>query len=153
MIENRTSNLIGLSLDLLNYSSNWLEHHFFPLLNELERVHLLVIELEHPIFGFERSNIELRTLFDPSLSVRYEFTFFISNQLDMLNIWLLILEPTFTNSIIPQWWIIIARSQKFSLTPCRALVQKPQVAPSIYHNNIWMSNLSNRHKSHRCFSM
>ena len=26
--------------------------------NELERVHLLVIELEHPIFGFERSNIE-----------------------------------------------------------------------------------------------
>ena len=28
-IEHRTSNLIGLSLDLLNYSSNWLEHHFF----------------------------------------------------------------------------------------------------------------------------
>ena len=28
-------------------------------MNELERVHLLVIELEHPIFGFERSNIEL----------------------------------------------------------------------------------------------
>ena len=25
----RTSNLIGLSLDLQNYSSNWLEHHFF----------------------------------------------------------------------------------------------------------------------------
>ena len=32
--------------------------------NELKRVHLLVIELEHPNFGFERSNIELRTLFD-----------------------------------------------------------------------------------------
>ena len=26
--EHRTSNLIGLSLNLLNYSSNWLEHHF-----------------------------------------------------------------------------------------------------------------------------
>ena len=35
--------------------------------NELEHVHLLVIELEHPIFGFERSNIELWTYFDPSL--------------------------------------------------------------------------------------
>ena len=33
----------------------------FRTSNELERVHLLVIELEHPIFGFERSNIELRT--------------------------------------------------------------------------------------------
>ena len=28
-IEHRPSNLIGLSLDLLNYSSNWYEHHFF----------------------------------------------------------------------------------------------------------------------------
>ena len=27
--EHRTSNLIRLSLNLLNYSSNWLEHHFF----------------------------------------------------------------------------------------------------------------------------
>ena len=27
--EHRTLNLIGLSLNLLNYSSNWLEHHFF----------------------------------------------------------------------------------------------------------------------------
>ena len=27
----------------------------------------MVIRLEHPIFAFERSNIELRTLFDPSL--------------------------------------------------------------------------------------
>ena len=31
---------------------------FFRTLNELKRVHLLVIELEHPIFGFERSNFE-----------------------------------------------------------------------------------------------
>ena len=30
-------------------------------LNQLEHIHLLGIELEHPIFGFERSNIELRT--------------------------------------------------------------------------------------------
>ena len=28
-VEYRTSNLIGLSLDLINYSSNWLEHLFF----------------------------------------------------------------------------------------------------------------------------
>ena len=33
----------------------------FQTLNKLEHVHRLVIELEHPIFGFERSNIELRT--------------------------------------------------------------------------------------------
>ena len=45
------------------------EHHFieqqtnlninFRTLNELQQIHLLVIELEHPIFGFERSNIEV----------------------------------------------------------------------------------------------
>ena len=40
---------------------------FFRTSNELERVHLLIIELEHPIFGFEWSNMELWTLFDPSL--------------------------------------------------------------------------------------
>ena len=49
----------------------WVEHNFiehrmnsnmiFRTWNELERVHLLVIELEHPIFGFLWSNIELRT--------------------------------------------------------------------------------------------
>ena len=33
----------------------------FQTLNELKRVHQLVIELEHPIFGFERSNIDPRT--------------------------------------------------------------------------------------------
>ena len=33
----------------------------FQTSNRFERVHLLVIELEHPTFGFERSNIELRT--------------------------------------------------------------------------------------------
>ena len=40
---------------------------FFRTSNKLKRVYVLVIELEHPIFGFERSNIELQTLFDPSL--------------------------------------------------------------------------------------
>ena len=44
------------------------EHHFiehqtnlninFRTLNELKQIHLLVIELEHPIFGFEQSNFE-----------------------------------------------------------------------------------------------
>ena len=34
----------------------------FRTLNGLERVHVLLIELEHPIFGFEQSNIiELQT--------------------------------------------------------------------------------------------
>ena len=33
----------------------------FRTSKQLKRVHLLVVELEHPIFGFERSNIELRT--------------------------------------------------------------------------------------------
>ena len=46
-----------------------------------------------------------------------------AGQLDMLNIWLLILEPSFTNSIILQWWIIIACSQNV-LTPYHAIIQK-----------------------------
>ena len=40
---------------------------FFQTLNKLQHVHLLVIELEHPIFGIKRLNIELQTLFDSSL--------------------------------------------------------------------------------------
>ena len=40
---------------------------FFWTSNELEHIHLLVIKLEHPIFGFERLDIEIQTLFDPSL--------------------------------------------------------------------------------------
>ena len=34
-IEHRTLNLIGLSLDLLNYSWNWLEYHFFEIRMDL----------------------------------------------------------------------------------------------------------------------
>ena len=37
-------------------TSNELEPHFLNL-EEVERVHISVIELEHHIFGFERSNI------------------------------------------------------------------------------------------------
>ena len=36
----------------------------FWTINELHRVHLLVIELEHPIFCFDWLNIELQTWFD-----------------------------------------------------------------------------------------
>ena len=43
------------TLNLLNYSSNRLQ--FFRTSNKLERIHRLVIEPEHPILGFERSNI------------------------------------------------------------------------------------------------
>ena len=48
---------------------------FFQTSNELERVHLLVTELKHPICGFKRSNIELQTLFDPSLITVRKNTF------------------------------------------------------------------------------
>ena len=41
----------------------------FRTSNKLKRDHLLVIEFERPIFGFEGSNIELGTLFDPSLQL------------------------------------------------------------------------------------
>ena len=34
---------------------------FFQIQKELEHVHLLIIELEHPISGFKRSNIDHRT--------------------------------------------------------------------------------------------
>ena len=40
---------------------------FFQTSHEIEHVHLLVIELKYPIFGFKWSNIELQTLFDPSI--------------------------------------------------------------------------------------
>ena len=43
---------------------------FFLTSNELKHVHLLVIKLDHPIFGFELSNIELRILLSPSLYSR-----------------------------------------------------------------------------------
>ena len=45
----------------------WSQTTYFGTSNGLERVHLLVIKLEHPIVGFEQLNIQLQTLFDPSL--------------------------------------------------------------------------------------
>ena len=50
--KHRTSNQIGPLLELQNYSSNILEHPFFECQNIFKHVHSLVIELEHPIFGF-----------------------------------------------------------------------------------------------------
>ena len=42
--------------------------------NKLERVHLLVIELEHPIFGFERTNIEPNRAFTKFTKLLIELT-------------------------------------------------------------------------------
>ena len=42
-------------------TSNELEHHFAfaqRSTRELKHVHILVIELEHPIFGFKRTKFE-----------------------------------------------------------------------------------------------
>ena len=51
---------------LLNYSSNRLKHHLIEHHKyRLKRVHLLVIKLKHPAFGFERSNIELSNIIRP----------------------------------------------------------------------------------------
>ena len=44
------------------FVEQYIEHR-----TDAERVHLLVIELEHHIFSLERTDIEHRTLFDPSL--------------------------------------------------------------------------------------
>ena len=49
---------------------------FFRTLNELEHVHLMGIKLEHPIFSFELLNIDVRTLFNPSLQKSQKFHFF-----------------------------------------------------------------------------
>ena len=62
----RTSNIKCLNLIYLTIHQTDSKRFFFTL-NELERVHFLVIELEHPNFGFKQSNIELQTSFDPSL--------------------------------------------------------------------------------------
>ena len=53
MNEHRKLNLLGLSLDLLNLLIELTETSFFRTLNELKRVHLLVIKLEQTTFNFE----------------------------------------------------------------------------------------------------
>ena len=49
---------------------------FVRIPNKLERVQLLVIKLEYPIFDFEQTNINLRTLFFPSLAFTLIFLYF-----------------------------------------------------------------------------
>ena len=46
----------------------------FRTSNELERVHILVIELEHPFFGFERTNIEPNRAFTKFTRLLIELT-------------------------------------------------------------------------------
>ena len=51
-----------LGFALLLKGSDFLKTNFvFRILNEVKHVHSLVIELEHPSFHFERSDIELQT--------------------------------------------------------------------------------------------
>ena len=59
---------------------NKLKHHFLNI-DELQRVHLLVIELEHPIFGFERTNNEPNRAFTrfTKLLIKLTRTSFFSN--------------------------------------------------------------------------
>ena len=47
---------------------------FFRTSNELERVHLMVIELEHPILGFEQTNIEPNRAFSRFPKLLMELT-------------------------------------------------------------------------------
>ena len=53
----RTSNLKGVQY-IYKISHRTDRTSFFRTSNRLEHVHLLIIELEHPIFGFKSSNIE-----------------------------------------------------------------------------------------------
>ena len=57
MNKHRTSNLIGLQYIYLIFHQTD-SNVIFRTSNKLEHVHLLVIELEHPILGFGRSNVE-----------------------------------------------------------------------------------------------
>ena len=92
----------------MNFKLTWcVEHHFmkhrtnsniiFRTLNELEHVHLLVIALEHPIFGFEGSNIE-----------RLALTCSLLKEIDRRDIaWLILIllwaVHLWKNAII-RWW-------------------------------------------------
>ena len=74
----------------------------FRTSNELERVHLLVIELEHPIFGFEHW-----TLFDPSLFRKYvtQLRQEIGNRLVDR-----VFDPNLTSDGKPsKWWICFSK--------------------------------------------
>ena len=100
----------------LSYSLNiicrkalwWVEHHFIEhwtnlntlywSSNELEPVHILVIEHKHPIFGFERTNIELIVAFTRFTKLLIEMTqtsfFWTSNKPEHIHL-LAIEHPIF----------------------------------------------------------
>ena len=65
-------------------------------MNELELVHLLVIELEHPIFGFEGTNIEPNKTFNRFTKLLIELTrtsfFRTSNELEHVHLMVIELE-------------------------------------------------------------
>ena len=73
MIKHRTSNLIGLKTRFTKLLIKLTGTSFFRTFNELKLVRVLVIELEHPIFGIKRSCIKLRTLSDPSLKLAFVY--------------------------------------------------------------------------------
>ena len=56
-LNKRTSNLKGLTKSFIKQTGT----SFFQISNGLEHVHLLAIELKHPIFGLEQSHVELWT--------------------------------------------------------------------------------------------
>ena len=62
--------------------------------NELKRVHLLVIELEHPIFGFEGTNIEPNGAFTrfTKLLIKLTRTSFFGTSNELERVHLLVIE-------------------------------------------------------------
>ena len=55
-------------------TSNEPEHHLSTIEQTPTRVHLLVIELVHPIFGFHRTNIESNRAFTGFTKLLFELT-------------------------------------------------------------------------------
>ena len=98
-----TSNLIELSIYLLNYLSKWLGHHFFEHRRN-SNVFIYWIELEHPIFGFERSN------FDHSSTHHYKIIT-LGYCLYFIRVW------TISFNLDPSWWLIFVKAKvRFSWT-------------------------------------
>ena len=72
---------------------------FLQTSNELEHVHLLVIKLEHPIFGFERLNI-IRSItnYNGFLLILVGKLYHPNGHLDKKNLFRK--EPTFSSSFV-----------------------------------------------------
>ena len=66
MNKHQTSNLIGLSLDLLNFSLNWLEHHFFKHRKDLNVF----------IYWYSNSNTIFLAMNDHTLNLVRSITIF-----------------------------------------------------------------------------